>query len=152
MLSRRCYNSQKKENNRNSEVNSKVFSKICWKHDTPLQLLGIHYSTLSLSSAFYSNTRVSTFYHFLLSRYLGLTKRHFSSDILVPFPDLSDLYSRVQLAPSLQHFDCLIFNEPYEIFITIKRGNCRIQGNFGFSNHNFCKCFPFLWIVCCLGL
>ena len=33
------------------------------------------------------------FYHFLFSRYLGLTKRHFSLDILVPFPDSSDLYS-----------------------------------------------------------
>ena len=33
------------------------------------------------------------FYHFLFSRYLGLTKCHFSSDILVPFPDLSNLYS-----------------------------------------------------------
>ena len=34
------------------------------------------------------------FCHFLFSRYLGLAKRHFSSDILVPFPNLSDLYSR----------------------------------------------------------
>ena len=34
------------------------------------------------------------FFHFLFSRYLGLTKRHFSSDILAPLPDLSDLYSR----------------------------------------------------------
>ena len=33
------------------------------------------------------------FYHFLFSRYLDLTERHFSSDILVPFPDLSDLHS-----------------------------------------------------------
>ena len=33
------------------------------------------------------------FYYIVLSRYLGLTKRHFSSDILVPFPDLSDFYS-----------------------------------------------------------
>ena len=33
------------------------------------------------------------FYHFLFSRYLGLIKSHFSSDILVPFPDSSDLYS-----------------------------------------------------------
>ena len=33
----------------------KLFSKICWKHDTPLQLLGIHYS-----SAFY-NTLLSLF-------------------------------------------------------------------------------------------
>ena len=32
------------------------------------------------------------FYHFLFSRYLHLTKRHFSSDILVSFLDLSDLY------------------------------------------------------------
>ena len=35
------------------------------------------------------------FYHFLFSRYLDLTERRFSSDVLVPFPDLSDLYSRV---------------------------------------------------------
>ena len=33
------------------------------------------------------------FYHFLFSRYLDLTKSHFSSDILVPFPNSSDLYS-----------------------------------------------------------
>ena len=32
-------------------------------------------------------------YHFLFSKYLDLTKRHFSSDVLVPFPDSSDLYS-----------------------------------------------------------
>ena len=38
-----------------------------------------------------------SFYHFLFSRCLGLTKRHFSSDILVPFPDSSDLYSCVLL-------------------------------------------------------
>ena len=34
------------------------------------------------------------FYHFLFSRNVDLTKRHFSSDILVPFPDFSDQYSR----------------------------------------------------------
>ena len=61
-----------------------VFSKIYGKHDAPLPLLDIHYS-----SAFYS-----TLYHFLFSRYLNLTQHHFSSDILVPFPDLSNLYSR----------------------------------------------------------
>ena len=61
-----------------------VFSEICRKHDAPLPLLDIHYS-----SAFYS-----TLYHFLFSRYLNLTQHHFSSDILVPFPDLSNLYSR----------------------------------------------------------
>ena len=32
------------------------------------------------------------FYHFLFSRYLDLTGRHFSSDILVPFPNLSNFY------------------------------------------------------------
>ena len=36
------------------------------------------------------------FYHFLFSRYLFLTGRHFSSDILVPFPNSSNLYSRVK--------------------------------------------------------
>ena len=49
MLTRRCKNSQKSENSRTSKVNSKFFSEICWKHDTPLQSLDIHYS-----SAFYS--------------------------------------------------------------------------------------------------
>ena len=34
------------------------------------------------------------FYHFLFSRYLDLKERHFSSDILVPLPDSSDLYSQ----------------------------------------------------------
>ena len=33
------------------------------------------------------------FYHFLFSRYLTLTKRHFLSDILVPFPDSNNLCS-----------------------------------------------------------
>ena len=32
-------------------------------------------------------------YHFLFLRYLVLAERHFSSDILVPFPDSSNLYS-----------------------------------------------------------
>ena len=31
------------------------------------------------------------FYHFLLLRYLVLAERHFSSDILVPFPDSRNL-------------------------------------------------------------
>ena len=35
-----------------------------------------------------------SFYHFLFSRYLDLTERHFSSDNLVSFPDSSDLDSR----------------------------------------------------------
>ena len=52
-------------------------------------MLGIHYS-----STFYS-TPFTVQHHFLFSRYLELTERHFLSDILVPFPDLSDLYSRV---------------------------------------------------------
>ena len=34
------------------------------------------------------------FYHFSFSRYLELGERHFSSDILVPFPDSGVLYSR----------------------------------------------------------
>ena len=43
-----CY-LQKSENTETSEVNSKLFKEICWKHSTPLQLLGIH-----CSSTFYS--------------------------------------------------------------------------------------------------
>ena len=35
-----------------------------------------------------------SFYHFSFSRYLELAERHFSSDILVPFPDLGVLYNR----------------------------------------------------------
>ena len=51
---------------------------------TPLQLVGIHCSSaLTVPS-----------YHFLFSRCLDLTERHFLSDILVPFPDSRDLYSR----------------------------------------------------------
>ena len=56
------------------QVNSKFFSEICWKHDTLLQLLGIHYS-----SAFYS--------------ILG-----FLSYILVPFPDSNNFSSHVQFS------------------------------------------------------
>ena len=44
MLSIRCWNSQKGENTQTSEVNSN-FLEICWKHDTSLQLLGIHDSS-----------------------------------------------------------------------------------------------------------
>ena len=33
------------------------------------------------------------FYHFLFLRYLLLAEHHFLSDILVPFPDSSNLYS-----------------------------------------------------------
>ena len=61
-----------------------IFSNICWKHDTPLQSLGIHYS-----SAFYS-TLLTVF----VLKILDLTERHFSPDILVPFPDSNNLYSR----------------------------------------------------------
>ena len=46
------------------------------------------------------------FYHFMFSRYLDLTERHFSSDILVPFPDLSDLYS-CGTDPENQNFEKL---------------------------------------------
>ena len=36
------------------------------------------------------------YYHFLFLRYLVLAEHRFSSDILVPFPDLSNLYSSVR--------------------------------------------------------
>ena len=39
------------------------------------------------------------FGHFLFSRYLRLTEPHLLLGILVPFPDLSDLYSSDNLLP-----------------------------------------------------
>ena len=85
MLSRRCQNSQKSENTQTSEVNSKFFQKSVRNM--------IHHCN---RYAFIILVLFTVpFYHFLFSRYLGLTKRHFSSDIFVPFPDSSDLYSRV---------------------------------------------------------
>ena len=50
------------------------------------------------------------FYHFLFSRYLDLTKCHFLSDILVPFPDSNDLYSGVML-PFLRTYLFQIFGD-----------------------------------------
>ena len=52
------------------------------------------------------------FYHFLFSRYLDLTKRHFSSDILVPFPDSSDMYSRGKRVKKAFHSKVTVFKEP----------------------------------------
>ena len=75
MLSVRCWNSQKSENTNTSVVNSNFFLEIFWKHDKSLQSLGVHDS-----SAFYQ-------YHFIIFC------SHFSSDILVPSPDSSNLYS-----------------------------------------------------------
>ena len=42
------------------------------------------------------------FYHFSFSRYLELAEHHFSSDILVPFPDSEVLYSRGYLSINKQ--------------------------------------------------
>ena len=84
MLSRRCQNSRKSENTQVSELNSNLYLEICQKHDTSLQSRDISYF-----SAFYSIVL-----SFLFSRYLELAERHFSSDILVPFPDSGVLYSR----------------------------------------------------------
>ena len=77
MLSRRYQNSRKSENTQVSEVNSNLYLEICQKHDTSLQ-----------------SQDISCFYHFSFSRYLELAERHFSSDILVPFPGSGVLYSR----------------------------------------------------------
>ena len=63
------------------------------------------------------------FYHFLFSRYLDLTKRHFLSDILVPFPDWRNFCSCVlSLSLSstfllgfllLPFFACVLLYSPY---------------------------------------
>ena len=97
MLSLRWQNPQKNENTQTSEVNSNFFLEICWKHDTSLQSRGIHYSSALIP-----------FYHYLFSRYLVLADRHFSSDILVPFPDSCNLCScdpdQIRCIASQLHF------------------------------------------------
>ena len=52
------------------------------------------------------------FYHFLLTRYLNLTERHFLSDILVPLPDFSNLYSREYLVHKLGRSKNSLANNP----------------------------------------
>ena len=42
------------------------------------------------------------FYHFLFLKYLVLAERHFSSDSLVPFPDLCNLYTRIKVGSNLK--------------------------------------------------
>ena len=50
-----------------------------------------------------------SFYHFLFSRYLELAERHFSSVILVPFPDSGVLCNRgMAKIKSVWHFVTLI--------------------------------------------
>ena len=55
------------------------------------------------------------FLSFLISRYLDLTERHFLSDILVPFPDSSDLYIRVLLVklPQIQFYLSIAFGPTF---------------------------------------
>ena len=79
MLSRRCQNSWKSEN---IVVNS-IFFFLFVRNIT-------HYynrQTFIILVLF-----TAPFYHFLFVRYLDLAERHFSSDILASFPDLSDQY------------------------------------------------------------
>ena len=57
------------------------------------------------------------FYHFLFSRYLDLTKRHFSSDILVPFPDSSNLYSRAYVVLDYNFEEVILSILNFHVFV-----------------------------------
>ena len=87
MLSIRCQNSQKNENTQTSEVNSNFFQKFVGN-------MIHHYNCQAFMILVLFTV---PFYHFLFLRYLVLAERHFLSDILVPFPDLCNLYSLVGL-------------------------------------------------------
>ena len=73
--------------------NAKIFRRLDY---TPLQL---HQTFIILAVCF-----TVPFYHFLFSRYLHLTERHFSSYILVPFPDSSYFYGHAG-ALNKENFD-----------------------------------------------
>ena len=55
------------------------------------------------------------FYHFLFSRYLSLTKRHFLSDILVPFPDSSNLDSHEDVIISKYNLKKMLQKLPHSL-------------------------------------
>ena len=74
---------QKSENTQSSDVNYKFFFKKLLETCT-----SCNHQAFVILVLF-----TEPFYHFLFSRYLDLTKHHFLSDISVPFPDQSDLYS-----------------------------------------------------------
>ena len=85
MLSTRCYNSRKSENTPVSELNCNLYLEICQKHDTSLQ----YHETLVVLVLF----TVYILLSFFVLEILELAERHFSSNILVPFPDSGVLYS-----------------------------------------------------------
>ena len=67
---------------------------------TSLQLLGINDS-----SVFYIQFPI---YQYLFVRYLVLAEHYFSSNILVPFPDLSNLYTVQQSIHTTNPFQQLL--------------------------------------------
>ena len=71
----------------------KIFRRLDY---TPLQL---HQTFIILAVLFTVH-----FYHFLFSKYLHLTERHFWSYILIPFPDSSNLYGHAG-TPNKESFD-----------------------------------------------
>ena len=86
MLSMRCQNSQKSENTQTLGVNSTFFQK-------SVRNMIHHYTCQAFMILLLFTV---PYYHFLFLRYLVLAEHRFSSDILVPFPDLSNLYSSVR--------------------------------------------------------
>ena len=60
------------------------------------------------------------FYHFSFSRYLELAERHFSSDILVPFPDSGVLYSSGSNSIKINNSDSRMISVTYSDFFLLK--------------------------------
>ena len=74
----------------------------CWKlsiFEGKLQVFISYLSEMKIVSMFYNffilALFTACFYHFLFRKYLNSSMRRFSSDILLPFPNLNDLNSRV---------------------------------------------------------
>ena len=68
--------------------------------------------------------------HILLSRYLVLVERHFSSDILVPFPDLCNLYScdgSTHIVPDSSFFKMLEKEIKHKLLMEIYKESLRRQ-------------------------
>ena len=75
-----------------------------------------------------------SFYHFLFSRYLELAERHFSSDILVPFPDSGVLYSRGSNSIKINNSDSRMISVTYSDFFLLKSYSCLPKKFFCFND------------------
>ena len=145
MLSIRCLNSQKSENTQTSVVNSNFFFlkfvenmihhyshqafMILVLFKVPIYLFfsqDRYFCTAMNHQAFIILVLFTLpFYHFLFSRYLDLTERHFSSDILVPFPDSSDFVLGKTHSPRILQLQAILISQLASERLTVYSINCR---------------------------